>query len=242
MAESSLSITFTELQREVAFFLGWSRDPTAWDNTQSQDFADIHKRALRMFYYPPDEGERPTYEWTFLRKTGTITTVNNDYDYDLADDFGGTLLDSSTRFAATVNGVRPQLKKVDEQIIEQKRAMDLRYGVPRYFAVRNKAHSTTAGQRWEMLVYPTPSTNTSSASLVISFRYVFLPEQADTTNTYVVGGGQYSEVVLAAHLAAAEFKQDDEPNGPMMERFKELLKTAMRNDNNQKENNRGGGS
>lgn len=240
MAESSLSITLTELKREVAFFLGWSRNPTNWDNTQNQDFDDIHKRALRMFYFPPDEGENPRYEWTFLRKTGTINTQNNDYDYDLPDDFGGTLLDSSTRYAAGNGNL--QLKKVDEQIIEQKRAKDQRWGAPRYFAVRNKTHAPSTGQRWEMLVYPTPSTNTSTVNSIISFRYVYIPNILDSTNTYPVGGGQYSEVILAAHLACAEFKQDDEPNGPMMERFKTLLGTAMRNDKQQKENNRGGGA
>ena len=238
MAESSLSITLTELKREVAFFLGWSRDSTAWDNTQNQDFDDIHKRALRMFYFPPGQGEKPVYEWTFLRKTGSITTANNDYDYDLPDDFGGTILDSSTRYAAG-NGNR-QLKKVDEQIIEQKRALNDKKGAPKYFSVRPKAHAPSSGQRWEMIVYPTPSTATSSASLVISFRYAYIPEQLDATNTYPVGGGQYSEVILAAHLACAEYKQDDEPNGPMMQRFKELLSVAIRNDDQQKNNSRGG--
>jgi hypothetical protein len=236
VAESTLSISYPVLQREVAFFLGWERDPSLWDNTQSQDFDDITRRALRAFYFPPSTGDQPVYEWTFLRKTGSITLVAATTEYDLADDFGGTILDSSTRYAASV--VQIPLKKVDEHVIEQLQATDAQNGFPKYYAVRNKAHAPTTGQRWEMVVYPTPQA--AQATSVISFRYVHVPNEISNTNLYPVGGAQYGEVVLASHLAAAEFKQDDDPNGPMTQKFSEMLQAAIRNDTNQKTNERGG--
>lgn len=239
MAESSLSLEYSDLQREVAFLLGWNRSPASWDNSNLSDFQDICRRALRQFYFPPNAGEpdSPIYEWTFLRKTGTITLVTGDVDYDLPDDFGGTILDDSTSYAAA--SLRKKLKKIPESDIRNLQSADpqtLQY--PLYYAVRNKTHSATAGQRWELLVYPTPGVVQNGS--VITYRYVFVPDIITTTNKYPVGGGAYSEVLLASFLASAEYKQDDDPNGPFTQKFNELLQAAIRNDKQQKANDRGG--
>lgn len=237
MAESSLSLEYSDFQREVAFLLGWSRDPTSWDNTQQQDFSDLQRRALRMFYFPPQTGaDTPTYEWSFLRKEGSITLAAADSAYDMADDFGGTILDDSTSYAA--GSLRRKLKKIPEGDIRSLLAFDPQSGYPKYFAVRNKTHAPTTGQRWEMVVYPTPAT--AQATAVISFRYVYVPDILSSSNKYPAGGAQYSEVLLAAYLACAEYKLDDDPNGPFMMKFQEALGTAMRNDVQQKQNDRGG--
>ena len=71
MAISTLTLEYSDFQREVAVLLGWSRNPDNWNNTQLQDFEDIDRRALRQFYFPASPGEdSPTYEWTFLRTSG----------------------------------------------------------------------------------------------------------------------------------------------------------------------------
>lgn len=236
MAESTLSIDYATLSREVGHFLGWGRDRSTWTNTQKQDFDDIVKRALRLFYFPPMEGENPYYEWTFLRKTNTITyntSASNAALYDLPDDFGGTILDRSVTYPKGSN-IR-MLTKVPESVIRQNYALDDQTGTPKYFAVRNKTHVAANGQRWEMLVYPLPKENTT-----ITFRYVFVPDIITNTAIYPVGGAQYSEVILAAFMSAAEYKQDDEPTGAYTKKFEELLKVAMRNDMQQKANDRGG--
>lgn len=238
MAESTLSLEYSDFQREVAYLLGWSRTPSNWDNTQNQDFSDLQRRALRMFYFPPmtQEPGSPLYEWTFMRKEGTITLVAADYDYDLPDDFGGTILDDSTSYAAA--SVRGKLKKISESDIRSLRAFDPQSGWPLYFSVRNKAHTPTTGQRWEFLAYPTPAT--AQAAAVITYRYVTVPNTLDSTNKYPLGGAQYSEVILSAYLACAEYKMDDDPNGPFQQKFNEMLGVAMRNDMQQKTNERGG--
>ncbi len=238
MAESTLSLQYTDFQREVAFLLGWSRTPANWDNTQSTDFQDISERAQRSFYFPPSgDPEKPVYEWSFLRKTGTLTMVNADADYDLPDDFSGTVLDSSLSYASG-SGNRPP-KKVPEQEIRQLQAMDARNGVPRYYAIRTKAVDMVNGTRWELLTYPTPATG-NGAGQVISYRYVFVPDTIGTTNVYPVCGARYSEVLLASFLAAAEFKQDDDPAGPFQQKFDTMLQAAMRADKQFKDNERGG--
>lgn len=237
MALSSLTLEYSDFQREVAVLLGWSRVPSSWNNTQLQDFEDIDRRALRQFYFPPDTGEdAPTYEWTFLRTSGTITLVTNTSSYALPDNFGGTILDDSTSYAAST--LKRKMKKVSESEIRQLQAMDPQTGAPLYFAVAPAAHSYTAGQSWNMTVYPTPAAAVNGS--VITYRYVFVPEQLSSTNKYPVGGAQYGEVLLASYLAAAEQKMDDDPNGPFTEAFRRALATAIRNDRNQKSNDRGG--
>lgn len=238
MAESNLSITYAEVRREVGHFLGFGRDPDTWSNTQLQDFGDILKRGSRLFYYPPTDGDIPYYEWTFLRKTGTITLATGDYDYTLADDFGGTILDRSVTWPVA-NGNRSPAK-VSESAIRQNQAYDNQSGLPRYYAVRNSTHAPTTGQRWEMLVYPTPSATYNG--VVWTYRYVQVPDVITSTNIYPLGGAAYSEVFLAAILAAAEYKQDDDPDGPFQKKFQSMLAAAMRNDKQQKMNDRGGGA
>jgi hypothetical protein len=232
MPESLLSITLTELKRAVAVLLGWPRDLDEWDNTILTDFEDIHKRALRMFYFPPTTGDQPTYEWTFLRKSGTVTLQPEQWRYDLPPDFGGTILDSSTAYPPGTKHAHP--RKIDEQEIRQLRMVDDLLGVPRYYGVRPKAHDAIEGQRWEIVVYPTPGVEEDG--LQIGYRYVHVPDSLVPNGIYPVGGAQYSEVILAAHLSAAEYMLDDDGNGPFTAKFNELLQSAMRNDTQQKAN------
>ncbi len=85
MAESTLSITRTELLRAMARLLGESRDPTEWSADFTTDINDVLAIGLRMFYQPPVlPGETIAHIWSFMRlilevtlnapyTTGTIT-------------------------------------------------------------------------------------------------------------------------------------------------------------------------
>lgn len=238
MAESGLSVDINGLRVEIGIRQGWGRDISAWKNkaTKLADFDYISKRALREFYYPAIDPGTPYYEWSFLRKAGQITLVTADYDYDLPDDFGGTVLDESVTYAAGVD--QPHLAKVSEGTIRQLRMSETSTGYPAYYAVRNKAHAPTTGQRWEMLTHPTPGADQNTK--VIDYRYVYIPDALTNTNKYPVGGGQYSQVILAAHLAAMELVLEHDPAGPERQNFITLLTTAVRLDEEQKQNQGGG--
>lgn len=68
MAESTLSITFDDLQKEVAFYLGLSRDSTKWSASELESINSCIKSGLRQFYCPdPLPGERIAHDWSFLR-------------------------------------------------------------------------------------------------------------------------------------------------------------------------------
>lgn len=231
MAESSLSITFSDLQEEVGHFLGFAADTTAWTAAQNTTLTRVLKRGLLQFYFPPPlSEEKPSYEWSFMRKTGTISATSGDLDYTLPDDFSN-ILDGSVTFGVGITNRR--LEKVDEPDLRAMQAMDNKSGVPRYYAIRPVAHAPTTGQRWEMLLYPTPD-----ASYTLTYRYVYLPDTITSTNIYPVGGARYSEVILASCLAAAESRQDDNVNGPHFQRFMRLLGSAIRADEQIKESDK----
>lgn len=69
MAESSLSLTLTELQTAVADEF---RNTYAAIGTQLVD--PSIKSGLRQFYYPMVLGEKYGHDWSFLRPTTTLTT------------------------------------------------------------------------------------------------------------------------------------------------------------------------
>lgn len=232
MAESALSITYSELRREVGRFLGWSRTDSGWSATQNTDFADISKRALREFYFPSINPEVPIYEWSFLRETGTISLVTNTSSYDFPDGFSGVILDDSITWAAGQE--KPPLHQIVESTLRKLQSNDSQIkGPPKYYAVRAKTHAPTTGQRYQILLYPTPSS--AENALVLTYRYVYLPEPISSTNIYPAGGGLYSETILASHLAAAEIVLDGDTEGPQTQRFRTLLAQAMRNDGQQKD-------
>lgn len=235
----SLAVTYSEITNEVAHFLGWNRTEANWTAAQNTDFSYILKRGLRQFYFPviAEAGDPsiPPYEWSFLRKTGTLTcNTTTGYDIDAPSDFRGNLLDGSMRYAAGSGNRR--LSKVDETELEAVRAMDNLTGKPEYFCVRPKAYDATAEQAWEFLVYPTPD-----AEYTLTYRYIFVPATLTSVNLYPVGGEQYGECLLASILAAAEYKMDDDVTGPMNQKFQMLLAQAVRTDNQLKNTGEGDG-
>lgn len=237
MAESTLSLSYSDIQYEVAKYLGWDRTAANWTTAQNTDFAYIVKRGLRLFYFPPtQEEDKPYYEWSFLRVWANVTLTANNSAYTLPDNFSGIVLDYSPCYASASG--RRRLCKVPEAELRAMQAMDSQTKqYPRYYAVRPTAIANT-GHRYEMLVYPTPGTDQANA--VINYSYVSIPETLSNTAVYPCGGGQYSEVLMTAMLAAAEAAVDDDPMGPNMQRFTVLLSSAIREDKIVKASGRGG--
>lgn len=227
MAESSLSITFSDLQSEVRRFAGW--DAVAnWTSANTSDFGLILKAGLRKFYFPPAiEPGQPSYEWSFLRVFTTLALTAADFNYTLPDDCSGIIVKESVTFALGISFQR--LTKIDESDLRSQQASQSLSGRPTYFAVRPVAHAPATGHRYEMLLYPTPD-----SAYTLHYGYVVLPNTLDATNIYPYGGGLYSEVILAAVLSEAERLLDDDPNGPHQRKFLELLSAAIRLDKEKK--------
>ena len=230
MAESTLSVRWTDLQSYVAIFAGWDRTAASWETTQTTDFVLIVKKGLRKFYYqaaiPP---ETIPYEWEFLRPTATHTLVNADWDYDLSDDFGGLVLPRSVVYSTDASGTDGRrLRKISPEELLALRIQDGATGTPLYWAQRQKAYVPATGHRYEMLFYPTPAA--TEAGDVITYRYVVAPDTVDATNMFPIGGALHSECIIEAVLSAAEEFLDDEPNGIHTQKFQGLLGASIRID------------
>ena len=76
MAESSLSIQYSDLRREVGMEVGYDRDPSNWTSQQSTDVDYIIRQALRSVYLPPPlPGEQSSHSWSFMKPVTTIETT-----------------------------------------------------------------------------------------------------------------------------------------------------------------------
>jgi len=73
MAESGLSIGWTELQQEVGYFLGYGRTLGSMSAAQLAEVAVCVQSGVRRVYYPPAVGpDTIGYEWSFLRPSTTL--------------------------------------------------------------------------------------------------------------------------------------------------------------------------
>lgn len=88
MAESTLTVTLTEIRSELGRLLGFDRDYSSMTTKQKADIDSFIKRGYRKFLFPPLlPRETRVHEWSFLRpeadivtnepySTGTVTVVD----------------------------------------------------------------------------------------------------------------------------------------------------------------------
>lgn len=75
MAESGLSLGFTDFQSEVGFFLGYGRTIGSFSATQLAEVLVCVQAGVRRVYYPPAIPGMPNilgHEWSFLRPSTTL--------------------------------------------------------------------------------------------------------------------------------------------------------------------------
>lgn len=76
MAESTLSLNYSELRQAIAHYLGLSLTSTDWTAEETTLIAMILKRGLRQFYKPPKiRTDQEPHRWSFLYSVDTITTI-----------------------------------------------------------------------------------------------------------------------------------------------------------------------
>ena len=200
MAESTLSLRRDDLRKAAAIVLGYGVSADGWDAEQLSMLDYVIADGLREFYYPGTEGTAEPYEWSFLRKMGTITTSASDYDYTLPDDCAGIIRRMVFTSGAQSGSV---IQMVDMDYVRHMRHVEEQQnGIPTVAAVRVVATTvdSSAGQRWEVLLYPTPN-----AAFKIEYQYPALPNApSGTANDYVLGGMQHAATIKAMVSAAAE--------------------------------------
>lgn len=202
MAESGLSIGYTELQQAVGRLLGFGHTVANWSAAQTTVIQDLVQSGVRRVYYPPAyPGIPPGYEWSFLRPWTTLTTADDDYDYDLPDAYGRLI--GSFHYAA--DEYRTPIVQISIAELLDKRSMYDESGYPNVCAVRWKAEDRTTGQRSEVLFYPEPDDE-----YVLSYQYEAYSGLLSDSYPYPLGGMKMSELYKESCLASAESSMKDE--------------------------------
>lgn len=220
MAESTLTLTWDDLKEEVGFFLGYGSDSTAWSTSQETEIERIVQTGYRRVLYPFAVQGVVGHKWSFLHPSATLDTVDEDYDYDLPDDFGGMNGD----FHYDADECRTSIRRIPLATLLDMRSTNDYDGYPNFFAIRFKSSDGTTGQRQEALFYPTPDA-------VYTLHYAYNAYQGVLSDEapYPLGGMQMSEVYKESCLAAAEARNDDAP-GVHTQQFERLLIDAVARD------------
>jgi len=188
------TITYPELQVEVADFLGLGRDPAAWSDADVQRIDRVIQDGYRLFLFPPPlSAGGKSHRWSFLTPSATITTEADKTTYDLPNDFahlaGGLVYEGQPH---------PQVVVVGEYQVRQV----LRYGakgLPRYACVVPVIGGGTSPLKWQLMLAPTPA-----GAHTLRYRYVVLTAELSQEKPYPLCGPQHSSTLILACRAQAE--------------------------------------
>jgi hypothetical protein len=223
VSESTLSVGLPELRQAVGYYLGMGHGvDVAWTASQILEIDGVVQSGIRRVYYPPAINANVSgYEWSWLRPDTTIAiSVAGGYDYDLPDDFGrliGVLHYAKDKYL-------PSLVVVAAGKIQDMRAAGEITGPPTYAATRYKSSTGAAGQKQEIIFFPTPD-----ASYTLSYEYEAYNGALTVSYPYPLGGMQLAELYIESCLALAESRIHDEV-GIHMQQYQALLVDAISRD------------
>jgi len=220
MAESGLSIGFPTLQIEVGEYLGIGPTAADWSTKDAALVDRIIQSGLRQFYYPPVDRYGDVHNWSFLNPTTTITTVADQWEYDLPDAFSRILGD--LHYAASVSMF--SIPIIGYGSLLEMRSQNEDSYKPTVAAVRFKTADGTTGQRNQLLLHSPPD-----GVYVLTYRYEAYNGALSLTNPYPLGGMKYAETIISSCLAVAEIRANGEESIHGKE-FLRNLATAIASD------------
>ena len=226
MAESTLNLSLNSYLAQVGNYLGWGFGSTAqtgygdvsWSTFQANEVSFCVASGLRQFYFPS-----PSYDWTFLHPTTTLTLQANINVLNLPDDFGGLEGYMTVTSALTPTSAYNKVPVIYEGILRQRYQCQPTITGPPTLAALQPIKGTTqvSSTRDQLFVFPIPDQN-----YVVQFQYYVLPDMLSGTNPYVYGGAQHAETILQSCLSVAEFRKDN-VIGPNTAMFKERMQASM---------------
>jgi hypothetical protein len=216
---TTLEITFAEIYGEVARFLGLGSAPAGDDLALVKRFAND---GYRLFLMGMDPRTQRAYPWSFLAPAASMTLApggGTDGAYALPEDFAAMVDDP-------VGGPAGEAFRIEPRSASYVRG--LRAGgaacagpAPRYYAVLPRPLVPAAGQRYELLVWPSPG-----ATYTVRFRYRVEPPSLAEPGDRPLGGASHSATIMEAALAVAEQRHND-TRGLHTEQFERLLAASI---------------
>lgn len=131
--------------------------------------------------------------------TGSTFEVINDSTYTLPDNF--TYLVDDFRYGAS-QGAQIVHPRSVQYLRTQKAGAGVGTGTPVFAAVQPIAYTSTIGQRWEVMTYPT-----SGSNLTVYYRYRLTPSGMTSDTQYPMGGAIHSLTILEQCLAIAQSRR-----------------------------------
>lgn len=234
MAESTLSLSVTDLKGEIGHFLGYGRGADvfleqAWTTPQANNITAVLKSGLSQVYTPPPIGpQEASHNWSWLRPFATLTLLQGATTVTLPDDFGGfegpLILtgDNARRFFP--------IPMTNDGNIHAMLAAGPNTSGPPQFAAETfvKGTTLTAGQRSQLLVWPQ-----ADANYTLRATYKYLADALTGLLPYPPGGAEHAELFKASCLACAELQLDDAAGSRRMH-FMQLLTASVHADRKRK--------
>lgn len=202
MAESTLSAEYVDIVSALGrHFMGGRQAFSGYTSAQQADLTDWIDDGLRSFYMNARHSDPRIghHRWSFLYVDDTVTTVADQWEYDLPDDYGG--IEGIVTFSTASLGQSALERVQAQQILKDRQYNTVNTSYPMKYAIRPKddGTATTDGQRFEMLLWPTPT-----AVYTLTYKKMLNPNIIDATNVYPNGGMQHSGTIKLACLASAE--------------------------------------
>lgn len=220
MPETGLTLTYDELTAQVCLLLHGVDDITSEGISQMErnQVRRAITNGLRRFYYPAQVDQGLIYDWTFLTTEFTFKTEIGTDDYLMPFSFGGTV---GPLVHDPADQIRVSIVKTTVNDILSFRQLNLQLSSwPQRYAERPVPMGGREGQRWELMMWPSPS-----AEFLFHGQQRIQPLAPGNDQQYLYGGPEHSQTIIEACLAAAELMQDGP--GPHAVEFMNCLKTSI---------------
>ncbi len=185
--ESTLSVTYSELLKELGWF--WLGERSTFTAEETDIIDGVMISGLRQFYR--------AHQWRFLHNTLTVTTVSGTDDYDMADNFNGVwgpITYVNADDSPVIIEVVPETR-----ILQYRQYETIESYYPRYAAFRPKSSDGSDGQRWEMMLWPSPD-----AAYTLQLECQVNPSKLTAAKPYPLGGMLHSETILNSCMSVME--------------------------------------
>jgi len=236
MPESTLSLSYPDLEAEVGYYAGWGRGAAygsnAFTTDQQQSIDTVIKQGLRMVYYPdPVDGQESAYSWSFLHPVAKLQVPNSTRTLPMPDDYGGIEGRISVTLPGSVGNMYWPVEFVGVgQVYQAEANFPSTTGRVEMACVEPLKQTTpVAGQRFQLHVWPLPD---QAYNLI--FQYYVNPDAITASLPFPLGGMMMAETIRAACLAAAEVTLNDIMGGPNWQRFQARLIAAISADRRMK--------
>lgn len=193
---------------------------TVWPTWAAEGEVTIHTTATTYTVATRDSDTQLTLDDTSVTVAAGATYTLGRPTYALPDDF--SVLMSPFTYQPGITYFWGPIQTVGEWQIRTRRQGSDWVSRPRLAAVRPSAKSTSTGNRWEVMFWPTPDDD-----YTLTYRYRVVPDMlTDPGNMYAYGMPIHAEAIKASCLAAAELEYDGQ-QGSLHQNFMEQITRAI---------------